>query len=82
MKVHQIVITVIDFDELGADAVCSNLVNQRFSNDCINLSIRTIETKDIGPWSDNHLLNQNATVDAEMERLFPTPPGSTATKVK
>lgn len=70
MKVHKIVLTVIDFDELGAQGVREALENARFPNDCVNLSVASVETRDIGPWSDDHPLNKTATAKAEMERLF------------
>lgn len=70
MQVHKIVLTVIDFDRLGAAAVCATLENARFPNDCISPSVMSIETRDCGEWSDDHPLNNRQTADAEIARLF------------
>lgn len=70
MKVHQIVLTVIDFDDLGAQGVITELENADYANRCISPSVRSIETRDIGPWDDNHPLNSRATREQELKRLF------------
>ena len=73
MKVHRVVFTVIDFDELGADGVVATLESQKFPNHCMNPVVRLIETRDIGEWSDDHLLNSSLTDSAELARLFSEP---------
>jgi len=76
MEVHQVVLTIIDHDELGRDEILAELENARFPNDCISLDVRSIETRDIGEWSDDHPLNRNATAAAELKRLFDKPKDS------
>lgn len=77
MKVHQLIITVVDFDELGADGVVEALLSADYPNRCINPSVRKVETRDIGPWSDEHPLNNRNTAAAELTRLFgPLPTNS------
>ena len=73
MKIHRIVLYVIDFDGLGADGVKQELENTRFANDCISPDIAEIQTRDIGTWSDEHPLNKRATADAAREALFASP---------
>ena len=70
MKVHQITLTVIDFDEMGADAIKATIENTRYPNHCISPSVRHIETRDIGPWDDDHPLNKHSTREKELKRLF------------
>lgn len=73
MQVHRVTITVIDFDQLGSDGVREALETARFPNDCVSLNVQTVETRDIGPWSDDHPLNQQDTYATEIERIFSTP---------
>ena len=70
MKVHRIVLTVIDFDRLGADEVCSTIENARYPNDCISPFVMEIKTADCGEWSDEHPLNNRQTAAEELKRLF------------
>jgi len=70
MKVHQVVLTVIDFDGLGAEEVGAVLENAHYPNHCISPHIRSIRTQDIGEWSDDNPLNYGSKKEAELERLF------------
>jgi hypothetical protein len=70
MQIHRIVLTVIDFDELGAEEVGSVLENARYPNHCISPSVLQIDTREIGEWTDEHPLNQSETAAAEIDRLF------------
>lgn len=70
MKVHKLTVYVIDFDHLGAEAVKETLENQRFPNDCIDPRVLSMETRDIGEWSDDHPLNHTGKAPAEYERIF------------
>lgn len=74
MQAHKLEVFLIDFDKLGAVAVREAIENVRYPNDCIALSVKSCETREIGPWDDDHPLNQNATHDAEVARLFAVPP--------
>jgi len=73
MKVHRVVFTVLDFDDLGAEGVVTTLENQKFPNHCMSPYVRLIETRDIGEWSDDHPLNSSKTDEAEIARLFSEP---------
>ena len=70
MEIHKLVITVIDFDGLGADGVVDAIVNARYPNRCISLDVLSVESRDIGGWSDDHPLNKFDTAPAEIARLF------------
>lgn len=73
MNVHKVVLTVIDFDNLGADGVRETLENARYPNRCMSPSVLSVETRDAGEWSDEHPLNNSRTADAELARLFSAP---------
>lgn len=70
MNVYRVLLTVIDFDELGADGVRETLECTRFENGCIRPSVQSTETRDIGEWSDDHPLNHSETQADELSRLF------------
>lgn len=70
MKVHRIVLSVIDFDNLGAEEVCSVLAGTHYPNDCISPKVIEIKTADCGEWGDEHPLNNRQTFAAELNRLF------------
>lgn len=70
MKVHRVVLTVIDFDGIGADSIRDVIENARYPNRCINPSVMSIDTRDCGEWHDGHPLNNRKTSEAEMARLF------------
>ena len=70
MQVHKIVLTVIDYDEIGQKSVIDALENARYPNRCIAPSVIAADTRDCGEWHDDHPLNKNSTAAAEMARLF------------
>lgn len=70
MKVYKIVVSIIDFDELGGEEVCSILENTHFPNHCISPQVIDIQTADCGDWSDKHPLNNSQTVVSEFKKLF------------
>lgn len=70
MQVLKLVVTVIDFDGLGADGVKDAIENARYPNRCISPHVRSVEVRDIGEWSDGHPLNNRKTADDELLRLF------------
>ena len=70
MQVHKIVLTVIDFDGIGQQGVIGVLENARYPNRCIAPRARSVESRDIGEWCDEHPLNHASTSDAELARLF------------
>ena len=73
MKVHRIVLYVIDFEGLGADNVCTELKETSYANDCISPKILDVQTRDIGEWSDDHPLNKTSTVTSTIAALFAVP---------
>ena len=70
MKVYKIVLTVVDFDDIGQESVRKEIECARYPNDCISPSVMSIESRDIGEWSDDHPLNKASTAENEMRRLF------------
>lgn len=75
MKVHRLVVAVIDFDGLGADGVKTTIEDTRYPNHCIAPKVVSVETADIGEWEDSNPLNRSDTHDAEFTRLFPAARG-------
>lgn len=72
MKIHRIVMYVIDSDGLGAQGVKDELENTRYANDCIVPEVGEVQTRDIGEWSDSHPLNQRGS-EALREEIFTKP---------
>jgi hypothetical protein len=70
MKVHQVILTIIDFDELGADQIKTVIENQKYPNHCIGPTVESVRTREIGEWSDDNPLNCTSSSQAELERLF------------
>lgn len=70
MKVHKITLYVVDHEGLGGSEVASTITNTRYPNDCIGPNVLSVETADIGAWSDEHPLNQRDKAKAEIDRLF------------
>ncbi len=69
MKVHKIVLMVIDHDEVGKQGIVNVIEDQNYPNMCILPSVMDIETKDIGEWSDDHPLNMG-NISKEFNKLF------------
>jgi hypothetical protein len=70
MQIHKIVLTIIDFDEIGAESCREVLENTKYPNRCISPDVLSVETREIGEWHDDHPLNDEATAAAEITRLF------------
>jgi hypothetical protein len=72
MQVHKVVLTIIDFDEIGADEIESVIENAHYPNRCISPDVFSIESAEIGEWDDDGPLNHSDTSDAEWKRIFPS----------
>lgn len=73
MKAHKVTLLIIDHDDVAGEApdALKNYIEQaRYPNHCLYPHVKSIETRDIGEWDDDHPLNKNATHDAEYQRLF------------
>lgn len=69
MKIYRVVLTIIDFDDVGEK--CADLIEgARYPNDCINPQVRSVDSREIGDWDDTHPLNNRDTCEAEYQRLF------------
>lgn len=69
-KIHKLVISVIDFDDMGIKDVISTIENARYPNRCISPSVVESETAEVD-WSDEHPLNYRSTSVGEFKKLFP-----------
>lgn len=70
MQVHKVTLIVFDFDKIGAESVKKVLENTKYPNHCINPKVESIQSKDIGEWSDEHPLNKRATYKQALANLF------------
>ena len=68
MKVHQIVVTVLDFEDMGLASIEEQLENNRHLS--VSVRMDKSQTRDIGMWDDSHPLNHRDKADAELKRLF------------
>ncbi len=69
MKVHRVVLCVVDHDEVND--LQSLIENVNYPNDCIMPDVQRIDTVEVDwPEDDAHPLNYEATRGAEFERLF------------
>jgi len=70
MKAYKLEILVIDFDQVGDD-IKSIIEDARYPNHCISPDVMSIQSVDIGEWSDDHPLNKRDQRVVEFSRLFP-----------
>lgn len=71
MKVHKLEVIIVDHDGIGAESAKLVIENANYPNDCIMPSVLSIETRDIGEWTDDNPLNFSGDIErAEIERLF------------
>jgi hypothetical protein len=69
IQVHKVILSVLDFDDIGADGVKEEIENTSYANHCISPDVENIETVEV-EWSDDHPLNQKTTCKEEFCRLF------------
>ncbi len=69
IKVHKVVVMVIDHDGLGAASVKEQLENARYPNRCISPIAMDVETREV-EWSDNHVLNNLRRREWEFHQMF------------
>jgi hypothetical protein len=67
-KVHRIVVSIVDHDELGAAEVASVLESANYPNDCIGPRVVSTDTREV-EWADDHPLNRRGWERA-FEELF------------
>lgn len=69
MKIHRVVLLIVDSDDLGATSTIENIENVRYPNRCLSPRVMKIETKEV-EWSDDHPLNHSNTMHREFNRMF------------
>jgi hypothetical protein len=70
MKVHKITICVVDHDDVGAEEIPIILENVRYPNRCISPHVISVESREIGPWDDDHPLNNESTFRSALDEIF------------
>jgi hypothetical protein len=69
MNVYKVELLIIDFDDIGEDAVKNMIENTKYPNHCISPQVKSIQTRQV-EWCDAHPLNSSFRADAEYKRLF------------
>lgn len=72
MIAHKVTILIIDFDRLEADEIRDVIEDTKYPNHCIYPDVYSIESADIGEWSDEHPLNQTDLKYIEWKKYFPS----------
>ena len=69
VKVHKVILMVVDHDDIGPDDVKCELEHTRYSNRCMSPKVMQIESREV-QWTDGHPLNFLTTESQEFWRLF------------
>jgi hypothetical protein len=69
MKVHRIVLMVVDHDDIGGMEARDVLENNRYPNHCMSPVVMEVDTREI-EWSDAHPLNSSHKQQAAFAELF------------
>jgi len=72
MKAYKVEILIIDHDNVGVAGIIDVLQDSHYPNRCINPRVQSIQSRDIGEWTDEHPLNKRSTADAAYRELFTT----------
>ena len=61
MKIHRLVVLIVDHDDLGAKSAAQELEHAHYPNDCIQPKVMLVETREVD-WADgDHPLNGSKT---------------------
>ena len=66
MKVYKAEVIIVDHEDCGEESIRVLFESIKY----INASVRKIEGRDIGEWSDDHPLNSRDTSEAPLKELF------------
>ena len=69
MKVHRIVLLVVDHDGIGVGEARKVIETARYPNHCISPRVMETATREV-EWSDDHPLNGSETERAAFKALF------------
>lgn len=69
VKVHRVVLMVVDGDDLGAEEVSEVLEETKYPNWCISPGVMEVQTRTVD-WHDDHPLNLSKSSDAAFRALF------------
>ena len=62
MRVHKVVLMIVDHDDLGAEDVVCEIENVTYPNRCTNPRVASIVSIDVD-WDDSHPLNKDGWKD-------------------
>ncbi len=66
MKVYKVELSIIDFEEIGEEDIKIMLENTKY----LHPKVISIDSREIGEWSDDHPLNHSSTQLNELKRIF------------
>lgn len=69
VKVHRVVMVVVDNDDIGAEGVAEVLEATKYPNRCISPRVREVQTRTVD-WHDAHPLNLRESSDEAFRALF------------
>ena len=70
MNVYKVELMILNFDDLNEQDVTAVIENQKFPNRCIDPIVMRIESRDIGDWHDEHVLNDLSEQESAFNKLF------------
>ena len=69
MKVHKVVLLVVDTDNMGAQGIREVVESDLYPNHCIGPRVMSVDTREVA-WRDDHPLNLEPSMKAEFDQLF------------
>lgn len=69
MKAHKVTLLIVDHDDVGEE-IPNILENQKYPNHCISPHVMSMETVDIGEWSDDHPFNKLDQMKNHFDQIF------------
>ena len=66
MKVYKVELSILDFEEIGEEDIKIMLENTKY----LYPKVISIDSREIGEWSDDHPLNHSSTQLHELKRIF------------
>jgi hypothetical protein len=70
MNVYKVVLSVIDFEDVGEQGIRDMIEGAHYPNRCISPQVLNIESRDIGEWNDSHPLNNKRKARSFFDALF------------
>lgn len=69
MKAHKLTLLIVDHDDVEEE-IPNILENEKYPNYCISPHVMSMETVDIGEWSDDHPFNKLDQMKNHFDQIF------------